>query len=43
MSDKDMREVYTETLIEMAETNNKICVMEAITIAAVQIWTCRAL
>lgn len=29
MSDKDMREVYTETLIEMAETNDRICVMEA--------------
>jgi len=29
MSDKDMREVYTETLIEMAESNDKICVMEA--------------
>jgi len=29
MSDKDMREVYTETLIEMADTNEKICVMEA--------------
>ena len=29
MSDKDMREVYTETLIEMAETNKNICVMEA--------------
>ncbi|MEA1910886.1 MAG: transketolase C-terminal domain-containing protein [Spirochaetota bacterium] len=29
MSDKDMREVYTETLIEMAVVNEKICVMEA--------------
>lgn len=29
MSDKDMREVYTETLIEMAESNEKICLMEA--------------
>ncbi len=29
MSDKDMREVYTETLIEMAETNEKICILEA--------------
>lgn len=29
MSDKDMREVYTETLMEMAESNQKICVMEA--------------
>ncbi len=29
MSDKDMRVVYTETLIEMAETNDRICVMEA--------------
>ena len=29
MSDKDMREVYTETLVEMAETNERICVMEA--------------
>ncbi|MDA3810793.1 MAG: transketolase family protein [Spirochaetaceae bacterium] len=29
MSDKDMREVYTETLIEMADTNDRICVMEA--------------
>lgn len=29
MSDKDMREVYTDTLIELAETNDKICVMEA--------------
>ncbi|MGL1892922.1 MAG: transketolase family protein [Spirochaetaceae bacterium] len=29
MSDKDMREVYTNTLIKMAETNDKICVMEA--------------
>ncbi|MDA3940829.1 MAG: transketolase family protein [Spirochaetia bacterium] len=29
MSEKDMRDVYTETLIEMAETNENICVMEA--------------
>lgn len=29
MNDKDMREVYTDTLIEIAETNDKICVMEA--------------
>ena len=29
MTDKDMREVYTDTLIEMADTNDKICVMEA--------------
>lgn len=29
MNDKDMREVYTETLIEIAETNDKICVVEA--------------
>ena len=29
MSDKDMREVYTDTLIELAESNDKICLMEA--------------
>ncbi|MBI9097446.1 MAG: transketolase family protein [Spirochaetaceae bacterium] len=29
MSDKDMREVYTETLMELAEANENICVMEA--------------
>ena len=29
MSNKDMREVYTETLVEMAESNKNICVMEA--------------
>ncbi len=29
MPDQDMREVYTDTLIDMAETNDKICVMEA--------------
>ncbi|MBB6482513.1 transketolase family protein [Spirochaeta isovalerica] len=29
MSDKDMREVYTETLIEMAGTDERICVLEA--------------
>jgi transketolase len=29
MSDKDMRDIYTETLMEMAETDDRICVMEA--------------
>lgn len=29
MSDKDMREVYTETLIELAEKDERICVLEA--------------
>jgi len=29
MSNKDMREVYTETLVEMAESNKNICVIEA--------------
>lgn len=29
MSDKDMREVYTETLIEMAGKDERICVLEA--------------
>ena len=29
MSDKDMREVYTETLIELGEADERVCVMEA--------------
>ncbi len=29
MSDKDMREVYTDTLVDMAKTNEDICVLEA--------------
>ncbi len=29
MSDKDMREVYTDTLIDMAKKNEDICVLEA--------------
>lgn len=29
MSDKDMRVVYTETLIDMAKTNKDVCVLEA--------------
>jgi transketolase len=29
MSEKDMREIYTETLIELAERDERICVLEA--------------